>query len=110
MHSRLSYPPILTLTSYFVCPGIPEFLAEFFHEDHGFQGAKCCILVPAEPSMYMQALMLNYRRITYLRGDAMSQDDLERAKLSRADAMFILADKFADDPDEQDSVSVRGVQ
>ena len=40
------------------CTGIPDFLAEFFHEDHGFQNAKICLLVPGEPNMYMQALIL----------------------------------------------------
>ena len=66
-----------------------------------------CILVPGEPSIRMQDYILRYKRVQYLKGDAINNRDLERAKCTIADAAFILTDRFTNDTDAQDAITVR---
>ena len=40
------------------CTGLQELLLEFFHEDHGSQYSRVCILAPGEPSISVQELIL----------------------------------------------------
>lgn len=88
------------------CMGIQDFLVEFFHEDHGAQNSRVCIVTPDEPSLLTQELILKFRRVTYLKGDLMNGDDCQRARLDVADAVFLLADRFSRNPEESDSVTV----
>ncbi len=45
-------------------------------------------------------------RVAYLDGNAMVDRDLRRAGVLKASAVFILANKFTDDPDTEDSNSI----
>ena len=83
-----------------------DFLAEFFHEDHGSQNSRVCILALGEPNLRVQELILKYKRVTYLRGDATNAEDLARARCLSADAVFLLVDRFTQDPDQEDAVTV----
>lgn len=86
--------------------GLQNFLLEFFHEDHGGVSAKVCVMMPGDPSLAVQELILRYKRVVYLRGDLSNNFDASRARCDVADAVFILADRTTPNPNEQDSQTV----
>ncbi|KAK3249995.1 hypothetical protein CYMTET_40608 [Cymbomonas tetramitiformis] len=95
------------------CSGVYSFLQEFFHEDHGKCDAHVVVLCPVnEPATQLKALLLQkggkggQSRLTFLSGDAILQVDLYRARVDLADACFILVNKFAEDPDNEDARAV----
>lgn len=88
------------------CTGVSDFLNEFFHEDHGAQNTRVCLLVPGEPTMHTNELLLRHKRLAYLKGDAMAAEDLTRARADVAVACFILTNRFCADADEQDSITI----
>ena len=45
-------------------------------------------------------------RVAYLDGNVMVERDLRRVKVQNASAVFILANKFTDNPDMEDSNSI----
>lgn len=55
--------------------------------------------------MSQQELILRHNRVTYLNGDLLSAEDLRRARITIADAVFILADTHTSDTDIQDSAT-----
>mmetsp|Transcript_26577 Transcript_26577/g.92376 ORF Transcript_26577/g.92376 Transcript_26577/m.92376 type:complete len:1263 (-) Transcript_26577:93-3881(-) len=88
------------------CLGVHDFLKEFFHEDHGAQNTRVCLLVPGEPTMQSKELLLRHKRLSYLKGDAMAAEDLARARADVAVGCFILTNRFCADADEQDSITI----
>jgi hypothetical protein len=57
----------------------------------------------------MNLLLLTYspgNRLTYIKGDARSHDDLRKAKADTAAACFILADRETNDNNHEDAISV----
>jgi voltage-gated potassium channel Kch len=86
-----------------------DLFAELFHEDHENNDLNAVILIPKPPSIELILLMQSKRyflSITYLEGSALSDNDLRRAKAETATAIFILSNKFALSPDEEDSKSI----
>jgi len=57
------------------CAGVNDFLKEFFHEDHGAQATRVCLLAPGEPTVAIKSLLLRHKRVTFLKGDAMVRGD-----------------------------------
>lgn len=53
------------------CAGVTDFLKEFFHEDHGSTATRVCLLAPGEPTVALKSLLLQHKRVTFLKGDAM---------------------------------------
>lgn len=88
------------------CAGVADFLKEFFHEDHGGQSTRVVLLAPGEPTVPMKAMLLKHKRVQYLKGDAMSGEDLARVRADTAHACFVLTNRFTADTDETDSITV----
>eukprot|EP00753_Platysulcus_tardus_P008586 PLAT1612.1.p1 GENE.PLAT1612.1~~PLAT1612.1.p1 ORF type:complete len:1578 (+),score=844.35 PLAT1612.1:152-4735(+) len=91
------------------CSGLPTFLREFFHEDHGLQDSKVVLLIPEEPDFTMKATLLNYSRDTrvhYINGDVLSNEDLVKARADVARGVFLLADLVGGDAHQQDMTTV----
>eukprot|EP00639_Heterosigma_akashiwo_P010121 CAMPEP_0206368240 /NCGR_PEP_ID=MMETSP0294-20121207/4557_1 /ASSEMBLY_ACC=CAM_ASM_000327 /TAXON_ID=39354 /ORGANISM="Heterosigma akashiwo, Strain CCMP2393" /LENGTH=560 /DNA_ID=CAMNT_0053814713 /DNA_START=127 /DNA_END=1806 /DNA_ORIENTATION=+ len=90
------------------CQGVTQFLEEFFHEDHGTTSVQVVVVVPDEPDLYWQGLILRYSskgRLTYLRGDLKSAFDCQRARVETARACFLLVDRNTPDPHREDSLT-----
>ncbi len=85
---------------------IREFLAEFYNDDHGANSTRLCLLVPEEPTLEMKELLLMYKDITYLKGDALLVTDLNRANVTGADACFVLSDRLCSSPEEEDPITM----
>ena len=73
------------------------FLHEFFHSPHGFADTGVCVLAESCPyrdiRLDLEGRRLAPRRVKYLQGSAESAQDLRRALVHRAVAVFVLAPK-----------------
>lgn len=93
---------------------VREFLREFYHEDrmedadHMGVDCRCVILGLDEPSEEVRKLLSDAQytdRLQYIRGSAMNADDLERARVDVADAVFIVSDVKSTDARTADNVT-----
>ncbi|EFA79721.1 calcium-activated BK potassium channel [Heterostelium album PN500] len=69
-----------------------DFLSEFYHERHGRLKKEVVLLCPNPPDDKLKSLLLHpfyKKRIIYLQGSPLFEQDLERTKLMKADACFI---------------------
>jgi hypothetical protein len=115
VYSRMSYVPKGKRSQHIVICGdirslsIQEFFGELFHEDHENEDLNVVLLQPDTPSVEI-ALMLRDSvmslYITYLQGSALNDKDLERAGVTSAVAVFVMANKFSVQPDEEDAKSI----
>lgn len=88
---------------------LSEFLADFFHEDHGVPTTHVVILTMETPTPEIQILLQSPKYeecVTYIVGSPYDASDLRRVQVSSAAACFVLCDKFALDQDTQDIVTV----
>ena len=86
-----------------------ELFTELFHEDHDAQDLHAVVLQPERPSFGMEALLRHphyAERITYLEGSPFQEHDLKRAKVTSAISIFMLTNKFCDNPDAEDSKTI----
>ncbi len=54
----------------------------------------------------MKELLLMYKDVTYLKGDALMVTDLNRANVTGADACFVLSDRLCSSPEEEDPITM----
>lgn len=81
-----------------------EFLDDFLHEDHGDKHTHVLFLHPEHPEQGLRTLLRSYyTRVQYIVGSVLSGHDLLRAKIHRAKACFIIADKHCSNPIEEDN-------
>ncbi|GAM21221.1 hypothetical protein SAMD00019534_043960 [Acytostelium subglobosum LB1] len=69
-----------------------DFLAEFYHERHGRLKKEIVLLCPNPPDDKLKSLLLNpfyKKRLIYLQGSPLFEQDLDRTKLTKADSCFI---------------------
>ena len=67
------------------------------------------ILAPEYPASDVVELLGNplfHRRLTYIAGSVLMDRDLHRASATKAEAIWLLSNKFSDRPDEEDSLTV----
>lgn len=88
---------------------LQEFFEELFHEDHDVTNLHAVILQPGYPNNEVKKLLkdIKYQQcLTYLDGTAMNEQDLRRACAIQSKAIFILANKFTTNPDEEDAKTI----
>lgn len=89
--------------------GILPFFSEFFNDDHGHVERQAVVLGAGYPSPHLMNMLTEAKYslgITYLDGNIMDLKDLDRAQVKQAAALFILCNKFAKDPDAEDSSTI----
>ena len=79
--------------------------------DHGTAepNLQAVILAPNHPSPHILTLLNESplaSRLTYIQGSPFNQRDLQRVGMERASACFLLANKFAAEPEEQDAETI----
>jgi hypothetical protein len=85
---------------------IEPFLSEFFHTSHGLILYDCVILCPSS-SEHRQKIMnslfyFNYsKRVKYIVGSALEENDLRKARADAAAAVFIITPRFCADPEQE---------
>lgn len=88
---------------------IKEFFEELFHEDHENLNLHAVVLCEEAPNSEMDMLLrdpMYSMNITYLEGTALSEVDLKRAYSFAAVSIFIMTNKFSNDPDEEDAKTI----
>jgi hypothetical protein len=87
-----------------------EFFAELYHDDHeNSELLDCVILQPDVPTFDVLMLLKDpkvFLHLTYLEGNPLNDKDLHRAQAASARAIFILTNKFASNPDEEDAKTI----
>jgi hypothetical protein len=86
-----------------------EFFLELFHEDHDVSELHAVVLHPGYPNAEMRSILKDpqyIQNLTYLDGSPLSDNDLHRALASRCQAVFLFANKFTNDADEEDAKTI----
>ena len=112
--ARLSYNKIANGTHVVVCGdlrsvSLNEFFNELFHEDHNNENLYAVVLSGEPPWREMLNIMRNPKftlNLTFLEGSALIDEDLARAHVESATAIFIMANKFTPDPDQEDARAI----
>ena len=114
VYARAQYVPNHRSTHVYICgdtetSSIHEFFAELFHEDHNDEEIHAVVMGANAPTSDMTIILRDpvySLRVTYLEGSALSERDLGRARVREAEAIFIMCNKFAVDPDEEDAKTI----
>ena len=81
-----------------------EFLKDFLHPDRGDTQTHVLFLHPERPDPDLKnVIRSHYTRVQYIVGSVLNGKDLQRAKINASQAVFIMADKFASTPLEEDN-------
>lgn len=115
MYSRISYKRVNNTEFIVLCgslgmSSVGNFLAEFFHPDHGNAQKHCIILSPNRPDNDMENLMRDpkYEKVlVYIQGNPMDDVDLRRAQADKAKAVIIMCNKHSINPEEEDSKTLQ---
>ena len=84
-----------------------EFLKDFLHPDRGDTHTHILFLHPARPDRDLKDVLRSYyTRVQYIVGSVLNGNDLEKSKIFRSSAVFILADKFTNIPLEEDNANL----
>jgi hypothetical protein len=115
IYARLKYIPKSRHAQHIVVCGnltsasLTEFFSELFHIDHEIRGLHCVILQPSLPTNEMRIILKSpqfHSLITYLEGSPLNDNDLKRADVINARAIFIMTNKFSPNPDEEDAKTI----
>lgn len=88
---------------------VKDFVGELFHDDHEDDNIHAVVMSPDAPTSAMMQILRDTTyslRVTFLEGSALSEKDLRRAQVREAVAIFIMTNKFSDDPDEEDAKTI----
>ena len=84
-----------------------EFLKDFLHPDRGDTRTHVLFLHPEWPDKDLKnVLRTYYTRVQYLLGSVLNGNDLEKAKIHLSSGIFILANKHAENPTEEDHANL----
>ena len=81
-----------------------EFLKDFLHPDRGDTSTHVLFLHPTRPERELKNVLRSYyTRVQYIAGSVLNSKDLQKSKLFSSSAVFILADKYTNNPLEEDN-------
>ncbi|KDO27920.1 hypothetical protein SPRG_07194 [Saprolegnia parasitica CBS 223.65] len=115
---ELNNPHVLVLGHTANATVLTEFFTEFYHPDRIVSSATgeaavnripCVIMAPFEPREDVRALLVHplfMGKVFYVKGSILSEEDLHRVAVDKAQAAFILTDKNAADPVSEDANAV----
>ena len=86
-----------------------NFFLELFHDDHGADQLEAVLLGEGRPNAAMQQVLKSQQFgqvVTYLEGSPLNERDLGRCCVTSAEAVFVVANKFASDSDEMDAATI----
>ncbi|ORX93957.1 hypothetical protein K493DRAFT_261892 [Basidiobolus meristosporus CBS 931.73] len=84
---------------------VKDILNGFLHQEREANGTKLLFLGREQPSMQIKVLLNTpaYKsRVTFLQGSVLDTQDLQRASIENASAVFILSDRDTEDTIEED--------
>ncbi len=81
-----------------------DFLKDFLHPDRGDSNTHVLFLHPTRPSRKLRNVFrCYYTRVQYIAGSVLDRSNLLKSKLLSSSAVFILADKYTNNPLEEDN-------
>ena len=84
-----------------------EFLKDFLHPDRGDTQTHVLFLHLERPDPDLKnVIRSHYTRVQYIVGSVLNGKDLQRAKILNSQAVFIMTDKFANTPLEEDNANL----
>ena len=86
---------------------VGDFFKDFLHPDRGDKKTHILVLHHGKPDVKLRSVLTTYyTRVQYLDGSVLNSSDLTKAKIKSAHAVFILANKNAPDPTEEDHANL----
>ena len=80
------------------------FLKDFLHPDRGDSNTHVLFLHPTWPKTDLKNVLRSYyTRVQYIAGSVLNSKHLQKSKLFSSSAVFILADKYTNNPLEEDN-------
>ncbi|KAL3142086.1 hypothetical protein ABBQ32_004709 [Trebouxia sp. C0010 RCD-2024] len=98
-------PTVLASTRLTEVRGFSDFCSEFFQalEESGLPKKLRMVVMCNKPSFEFRAFQeLNEKRVTLMEGTALSERDLQRSRAESASAVFLLADRFSSNYQQED--------
>eukprot|EP00906_Rhabdomonas_costata_P032792 RCo046187 len=102
--SMHDYQRHIVVSGFIEQESLETFLHEIFHDNHGYTDLSVCVLCNKPPDLSMKRLLKSKQavnRVTYLQGSVLSLEDLSRARVGRAAAVFLLTSKATPDDQKQ---------
>ena len=113
-YSRLSYSLVdkiyhIIITGSVTRDALEDFLEEFFHEDHGNAPKHCVILGVNRPDSDLESVIRKPKydkKVFFIQGNPLDEQSLIRAQAGSSRAIVVMANKYANEPDEEDSRTI----
>ncbi|KAK7502028.1 hypothetical protein BaRGS_00006780, partial [Batillaria attramentaria] len=87
-----------------------NFLKDFLHKDREDVDVEIVFLHKGLPDLELEGLLKrHFTQVEYFQGSVMDANDLERVRIRQADACLVLANKYCQDPDQEDAANIMRV-
>lgn len=89
---------------------VSNFLKDFLHKDREDVDVEIVFIDTQLPDLELEGLLKrHFTQVEFFQGTVMDANDLERVKIQQADACLVLANKYCDDPDQEDAANIMRV-
>lgn len=108
-YKRVEKIKFIVITGNFTTLSLIIFLREYFHEDHGNEERHAVILSSVKPDHQLETLFREPRfakKIIYLQGDPLDENDLKRVQIEKAQTVMIMCKNYLVNAEEEDSKTI----
>ncbi|XP_041362291.1 calcium-activated potassium channel slowpoke-like isoform X2 [Gigantopelta aegis] len=89
---------------------VSNFLKDFLHKDREDVDVEIVFIHKGLPDLELEGLLKrHFTQVEYFHGTVMDANDLDRIKVRQADACLVLANKYCQDPDQEDAANIMRV-
>ncbi|KAK3777100.1 hypothetical protein RRG08_004267 [Elysia crispata] len=100
----------VVVCGYITFDSVSNFLKDFLHKDREDVDVEIVFLHKGLPGLELEGLLKrHFTQVEYFWGTVMDANDLERVKIQDADACLVLANKYCQDPDQEDAANIMRV-
>ncbi|XP_035826264.1 calcium-activated potassium channel slowpoke isoform X4 [Aplysia californica] len=100
----------VVVCGYITFDSVSNFLKDFLHKDREDVDVEIVFLHKGLPGLELEGLLKrHFTQVEYFWGSVMDANDLERVKIQEADACLVLANKYCQDPDQEDAANIMRV-
>ncbi|XP_070544716.1 calcium-activated potassium channel subunit alpha-1-like isoform X26 [Ptychodera flava] len=100
----------VVLCGHITYESVSNFIKDFLHKDRDDVNVEVILLHNAEPDLALEAFFKrHFTHLQFFQGSVLDSTDLERVRLKNADACLVLANKYCDDPDQEDAANIMRV-
>ncbi|XP_061193987.1 calcium-activated potassium channel subunit alpha-1-like isoform X1 [Saccostrea echinata] len=89
---------------------VSNFLKDFLHKDREDVDVEIVFVHKILPDLELEGLLKrHFTQVEFFHGTVMDANDLARVKIESADACLVLANKYCEDPDQEDAANIMRV-